>query len=59
MLLRGGGHGETITAASSSASNFQAELRFLGIASSPAFVRAPEGIGGVERFIRRLKEQIL
>ena len=25
--------------------DFQAELRFLGIASSPAFVRQPEGKG--------------
>ncbi len=37
----------------------QAELRFLGIASSPAFVRAPEGNGVAERFIRTLKEQLL
>ncbi len=39
--------------------DFQAELRFLGIASSPAFVRAPEGNGIAERFIRTLKEQLL
>ncbi|WP_163484559.1 DDE-type integrase/transposase/recombinase, partial [Escherichia coli] len=32
--------------------DFQAELAFLGIASSPAFVRAPEGNGCAERFIR-------
>jgi transposase InsO family protein len=38
---------------------FQTELRFLGIASSPAFVRAPEGNGCAERFIRTLKEQVL
>ncbi len=38
---------------------FQAELRFLGIASSPAFVRKPEGNGCAERFIRTLKEQLL
>ncbi len=38
---------------------FQDELRFLGIASSPAFVRAPEGNGCAERFIRTLKEQLL
>jgi transposase InsO family protein len=38
---------------------FQAELRFLGIESSPAFVRAPEGNGCAERFIRTLKEQLL
>ena len=33
---------------------FQQELGFLGIASSPAFVRAPEGNGCAERFIRTL-----
>ena len=38
---------------------FQDELRFLGIASSPAFVREPEGNGVAERFIRTLKEQLL
>jgi transposase InsO family protein len=38
---------------------FQAELRFLGMTSSPAFVRAPEGNGVAERFIRTLKEQLL
>lgn len=38
---------------------YQGELRFLGIASSPAFVRAPEGNGCAERFIRTLKEQLL
>ena len=38
---------------------FQAELRFLGIQSSPAFVRAPEGNGCAERLIRTLKEQLL
>ena len=35
--------------------HFQAEIRFLGIASSPAFVREPEGNGCAERFIRVLK----
>ncbi len=39
--------------------HFQDELRFLGIQSSPAFVREPEGNGCVERFIRTLKEQLL
>ncbi|GIW54147.1 MAG: integrase [Nitrospiraceae bacterium] len=39
--------------------DFQAELRFLGITSSPAFVRAPQGNGVAERFIRTLKEQLL
>lgn len=38
---------------------FQAELAFLGIESSPAFVRAPEGNGCAERVIRTLKEQLL
>jgi putative transposase len=38
---------------------FQSELAFLGIASSPAFVRAPEGNGCAERFIRTLKENLL
>lgn len=38
---------------------FQGELRFLGAESSPAFVRAPEGNGCAERFIRTLKEQLL
>jgi putative transposase len=39
--------------------HFQAELTFLGIASSPAFVREPEGNGCAERFIRTLKEPLL
>jgi putative transposase len=38
---------------------FQNELEFLGIESSPAFVRAPEGNGCAERFIRTLKENLL
>ncbi len=38
---------------------FQQELAFRGIASSPAFVRAPEGNGCAERFIRTLKENLL
>jgi len=38
---------------------YQDELRFLGIESSPAFVRQPEGNGCVEHFIRVLKEQLL
>ena len=41
------------------ADDFQKELRFLGITSSPAFVRAPEGNGCAERFIRTLKENLL
>ena len=39
--------------------HFQAEVRFLGIESSPAFVREPEGNGCAERFIRVLKENLL
>ena len=38
---------------------FQKELAFLGIESSPASVRAPEGNGCAERFIRTLKENLL
>jgi transposase InsO family protein len=39
--------------------HFQTELRFLGLASSPALVREPEGNGCAARFIRTLKEQLL
>ena len=39
--------------------DFQEELRFLGIESSPAFVREPEGNGCIERFFRTLKENLL
>lgn len=39
--------------------HFQGELQFLGIESSPAFVRQPEGNGCIERFFRTLKEQLL
>jgi len=39
--------------------DYQAELRFLGIQSSPAFVAEPECNGVAERFIRTLKEQLL
>lgn len=41
------------------ADDFQREVAFLGIESSPAFVREPEGNGCVERFIRTLKENLL
>jgi transposase InsO family protein len=41
------------------ARDFQEELRFLGVESSPAFVRAPEGNGCAERFIRTLEENLL
>ena len=39
--------------------DFHAELRFLGIVASPAFVRQPEGNGCLERFFRTLKAQLL
>ncbi len=39
--------------------DFQNEIAFLGIESSPAFVREPEGNGCAERFIRTLKENLL
>src|SRR5436309_12482109 len=39
--------------------HFQREIAFLAIESSPAFVRAPEGNGCAERFIRTLKENLL
>lgn len=38
---------------------FQDELRFLGVESSPSYVREPEGNGCAERFVRTLKEQLL
>jgi transposase InsO family protein len=38
---------------------FQGELKFLGIDSSPAFIREPQGNGCAERFIRILKENLL
>ena len=39
--------------------DFQDEIAFCGIESSPAFVREPEGNGVAERFIRTLKENFL
>jgi transposase InsO family protein len=41
------------------ADDFQREIGFMGIKSSPSFVRAPEGNGCAERIIRTLKEQLL
>ncbi len=41
------------------ADDFQREIAFLGMKSSPAFVREPEGNGCAERFIRTLKENLL
>jgi hypothetical protein len=42
-------------AVSSMSDAFQQELVFLDLESSPAFVRAPEGNGYVERFILTLR----
>ena len=39
--------------------DFQEEIAFLGVESSPSFVREPEGNGVAERFIRTLKENLL
>ena len=39
--------------------DFQNELQFLGIRSSPSFVREPQGNGISERFVRTLKENLL
>ena len=39
--------------------DFQEEISFLGIKSSPSFVRAPEGNGCAEWFIKVLKENLL
>jgi putative transposase len=39
--------------------HFPRELTFLGMASSPSFVREAEGNGCAERFIRTLKEDLL
>lgn len=41
------------------ADDFQNEIKFLGVESSPAFVREPEGNGCAERFMRTLKENLL
>lgn len=39
--------------------DFQREIAYLGMTSSPSFVRAPEGNGLAEWFIRTLKENLL
>ena len=38
---------------------FQQEIAFLGIESSPSYIKAPEGNGVAEQFIRTLKDQLL
>lgn len=38
--------------------DFQAELKYLGLLHSPAFVRSPECNGIIERFHRTLQEQV-
>jgi len=39
--------------------DFQAEIAFIGTASSPAFVREPEGNGCIGRLFRTLKQELL
>ena len=39
--------------------DFQSEVAFLGILSSPSFIRQPEGNGCIKRFFRTLEEQLL
>lgn len=39
--------------------DFQKEVKFFGMTSSPSFVRTPEGNGVIERFFRTLKENCL
>ena len=39
--------------------DFQGEIRFPEMESSPAFVREPEGNGCIERFLRTLEGQLL
>ena len=41
------------------ADHFQQQIRFWGIAPSPAFVAEPETNGVIERLFRTLKEQIV
>lgn len=41
------------------ADDFQSEIKFLGIESSPPFVHEPECNGCAERFMRTLKENLL
>ena len=57
--LRGGCSCATIMALQHMSDHFHKQIDFLGIESSPSFVRAPEGNGCSERFIRTLKENLL
>jgi putative transposase len=41
------------------AEDFQTEIKFLGIESSPAYVAEPETNGIAERFMRTLREQVI
>jgi len=41
------------------ANAFVKELKFLGLANSPAFVHEPETNGVIERFFRTLKEECI
>ena len=41
-----------------SSRDFQAEVKYLGLVYSPAFVRSPECNGIIERFHRTLQEQV-
>jgi len=62
MPLAGAAAGLTIRhdhGSNSLSDDFQRELRFLCMVSSPSFRREPEGNGCAERFIRTLKEQLL
>lgn len=47
-------HGSQFTS-----NHYQDEIKFLGIESSPSYVRCPEGNGLAERMVRTLKEQLL
>ena len=53
------GCGSATTTVASTSATTSRRIRFLGLESSPAFVREPEGNGCAERFIRTLKENLL
>ena len=54
-----GAVGKNVAAGLTIRHGFQNEIAWLGASSSPSFVRAPEGNGCAERFIRTLKENLL